>query len=205
MDKNQYITGLPMNFPKDVAENKFLLVLISEEQYINLLYGAIKSLFNNVAPRPSKTAIQKKGKICYVCLRRPYKDVLSDLKESGIDTDAFFFIDVLSSHYETPYWKGNCIFLRTPLALSEVHDAISKAIAERNCRTILIDAISNLLNYRETFDIVRFTHNLLNQEKKTRKIFVAFKKDGFPEEEGRMLTKDIMMFADCLLDLGPNA
>ena len=74
------------DFLKDITENQFVLVLLDEERYIDKLKDIMKS-------------VEKEGsKICYICLSKPYSDVIQDFEHAGINPDDFFFIDVLSSH-----------------------------------------------------------------------------------------------------------
>jgi hypothetical protein len=77
-----------MDLFKDVFENKFVLVLFNEKQYENKLVDLVKELG------------KKHAKICYVCLSKPYTDVMEYLNRIGLDINNFFFIDVLTSHYK---------------------------------------------------------------------------------------------------------
>ena len=76
-----------IDFSKDIEGNKFLLVLLQEDSYSNKLYNIVEK-------------IDSMGmKICYLCLNKPYSDVVSDLK-NVVNTDKMFFIDVLTSYYK---------------------------------------------------------------------------------------------------------
>jgi predicted PP-loop superfamily ATPase len=176
-----------MNIIEEITQNKFLLILLNEQQYMKKLYEIVKMVENS------------KNKICYVCLSKPYKNILTDLNENKINTKFFFFIDVLSSHYAKPEPKNNCIFLDSPTNLKSVKDAITMAIEKENCNVLLFDTISTLLIYQGTFPILRFTHSLMIENAK--KIFIVLKKDAVPEEENKKLIKDLEMFADKTLDL----
>lgn len=146
--------GNRMNIIEEITQNKFLLILIGEDNYINKLCDIVKSVEKS------------KNKICYVCLSKPYKDVLNDLKKNGINTKLFFFIDILSSHYEQPKSRTNCIFLKSPINLKSIKDAITESIEKENCSVLLLDTISTLLIYQGSFSILRFTHSLIVEEKK---------------------------------------
>lgn len=179
-----------MNIIKEITQNKFLLILLSEKQYINKLYEIVKSVDKS------------KNRICYVCLSKPYKDVMVDLKNNDIKTKFFFFIDVLSSHYEKPGPRNNCIFLDSPTSLNSIKDAITKAIEKRNCSVLLFDTISTLLIYQESFSILRFTHSLMAEEKEcVKKVFIVLKNGDALREKNKKLVKDLGMFADKTLDL----
>lgn len=177
---------------QEIIKNQFLLILLGEKEYLQKLEEIIKSV------RKTKT------KICYVCLSKPYADVLEDLKDKGVDTSDFIFVDVLTSHYKKPEPVKNCIFVPEPADLSAIRTAIKKAVEEKECSVILFDTISTLLIYQETSSIVKFTHHLLTEEKQenVKKLFIVLKGGEIPEEENQRLVKDLMMFADKTLDLG---
>jgi len=176
--------------PKGI-KNRFILVVLNEEQYINHLHKIVRSVKKS------------NNKICYVCLSRPYKDIMNDLKKNDIDIKFFFFIDVLSSHYEKLKSQRNCMFLESPRNLDLIKKAIETTIEKEKCNVLLIDTISALLIYQGSFSILKFTNSITteNKEKKVEKIFIALKKDSVPERENKELLSDLKMFADKTLDL----
>jgi predicted PP-loop superfamily ATPase len=178
------------NLIQEIAKNKFLLILLEEKEYSNKLQEIIKSV--------EKT----KTKICYVCLSKPYRDVVEDIRKQGLNADDFFFVDVLSSHYREQEPVDNCIFVSSPTNLVAVTDAIRKAVDEKKCSVILFDTISTLLVYQETSSIVKFTHCILTDEKQeqAKKLFIVLKGGAIPGKENTTLLKDLSMFADKTLD-----
>lgn len=176
---------------QEIVKNKFLLILLGEKEYISRLEEIIKSV--------EKT----KTRICYVCLSKPYLDVMGDLEGKGIDTTDFFFIDVLTSHYKEPKPIDNCIFVKEPADLTAIRVAVKRAVEEKECSVILFDTISTLLIYQETSSIVKFTHHLLAEEKREniKKLFIVLKGDNISVEENKRLAKDLAMFADKTLDM----
>lgn len=180
-----------MDVIREITQKRFVLVLLNEAQYINQLHKITLSVEKS------------KNKICYVCLSRPYKDVLNDLKKNNIDTKIFFFIDVLSSHYEKTSPHKNCIFLDSPNNLKLIKQAVEKAVEKEKCSVLLFDTISALLIYQESFSILQFTHSLTieNRKKKIKKIFIALKEDNIPENENREFINDLRMFADKTVEL----
>src|SRR3989338_5333618 len=110
-----------MEILRDISENKFVMVLLNEEQYNHKLAEIIKGV-----------DINHTG-ICYVCFSKPYKDVIEYLKGIGVNVEKFFFIDVLSSHYTKQKKVDNCIFIEESDRLTALRDAISKAVNEKNC------------------------------------------------------------------------
>ena len=179
-----------MNVIKEITKNRFLLLLMDEEEYDRKLGKIIKSL--------EKT----KTNICYVCFSVPYQHVVERLKEKGTDIKRFFFIDVLSSHYSKPKPQKNCIFISEPKDLDKIRKAILKTVIQKNCSIIIFDTISSLLVYQESYSILKFTHNLIisKEQENTKKIFIVLK-DKTLKEEGEMLIKDLSLFADKLLKI----
>lgn len=175
---------------KEIIENRFLLVLLQEAQYLEKLKEIIKSV--------GKT----KTKICYICLSRPYEDVVNDLKAEGIIIDDFLFIDVLTSHYKEPEDTENCVFLSSPTDLDSLMREVKRAVEEEECSVIVLDTVSTLLIYQESFSIIKFTHNLVANEKtETKKLFIVLKGGEVPSEDNDSLVKDLEMFADKKLDM----
>ncbi len=179
---------------RDVIENRLVLVLMSENEY----FGKLTELI---------TSVEKTGSmICYVCLSKPYKDVMEDLRRRKINTGKFIFIDVLSSHYMAPELTENCIFVSSPSNLDDIRKAVIKAVEERGCSTVIFDTISTLLVYQQTHSIVRFTHDLVSEKKHEdlKKMLIIIKDESTQIKDIEMLTKDLEMFADKKLDLTKN-
>lgn len=180
-----------MNLLEEVSESKFLLIVLTEEQYMKQIYEIVKSLENT------------KNKVCYVCISKPYADVLEDLKKNGISTKAFVFIDVLSSHYETPAPIENCIFLDSP-NLDSIKRAIDEAITRASCSVLLFDTLSAMLIYQESFPVLKFAHSMTigERQENIKKIFIVLKKSDAQQQENTSLINDLKMFADKTLEVG---
>lgn len=177
---------MQMDLIQEIAKSKFLLILLEEKEYAARLQEIIKSV--------EKT----KTKVCYVCLSKPYTDVMEDLRKQDLNVRDFFFIDVLSSHYMEQEPADNCIFVSAPTDLAAVRAAIMKAVDEKKCSVILFDTISTLLVYQETSSILKFTHSILADDKQeyAKKLFIVLKNGTIPGKENKTLLKDLSMFAD---------
>jgi hypothetical protein len=177
---------MQMDLIQEIAKSEFLLILLEEKDYATKLQDIIKSAENT------------KTRICYVCMSKPYADVMEDIRKQGLNMQDFFFIDVLSSHYGEQEPADNCIFVSAPTDLAAIRAAIRKAVEEKKCSVILIDTISTLLVYQETSSIVKFTHCILADEKQehAKKLFIVLKGGAIPGKENKTLLKDLAMFAD---------
>ncbi|HLG25129.1 MAG TPA: hypothetical protein VI564_09425 [Candidatus Nanoarchaeia archaeon] len=174
-----------MDIIKDISENKFLLVLLPESQYEEKLVEIVKGVS------------QKHTKVCYVCLSKPYADVLEYLNKLELKAENFFFIDVLTSHYKKPKNADNCIFLQDPNKLIALQAAINKAIVSQNCNAVIFDTFSSLLVYEQSDDIIKFTHQFTMEQKHqdVNKIFIVIKGNSELKEYYDSFVKDISMFA----------
>ncbi|MEM5812161.1 MAG: hypothetical protein QW286_00425, partial [Candidatus Aenigmatarchaeota archaeon] len=142
-------------------------------------------------------------KICYVCLSNTYDNAERLIVSRGIDAKKFCFIDTLSSYYGKEEPVENCFFVTSPYSLSEIKEAISCAINERGCRILIFDSITSILEYKDIFDVLRFTHELLTENiyKKAKKVYLISAGNSIPEEETSRLISDITMFADMVLEI----
>ncbi len=179
------------DFLKDMTESQFILVLLDEGHYLSKLQELISSV---------ETAGTR---ICYLCLSKPYKDTVEELRSEGIDTGDFFFIDVLSSHYGPPTPAEDCKFISSPSDLDEIRSAIIDSVERRNCSAIVFDTISTLLIYQQTSSIVSFANNLISEKRQenTKKLFIILKDETTAVTDLDVLTKDLELFADKKIDM----
>lgn len=182
---------MTFNLVDEIEKNRFLLILLGEKEYQQKLEEIIKS------------AEETKTHICYVCLSKPYTDVVGELEAMGTNVDDFFFIDVLMSHYKKPEPAKNCVFLLSPTDLGAIKNAINDAIEKNNCSVILFDTISTLLIYQQTDPIVKFTNSIVSEkvQENVKKLFIILKGNDVPMDDVNKLTKDLELFADKKLDL----
>jgi hypothetical protein len=181
---------MPDRFSDVVKEHNFVVFLVRGTEY--------SSNMTEIA-----SAAQKHHKkICYVCLSTTYDNVLLWMREGGLDTGKFYFIDTLSSHYTAKEPCKECVFLSSPSSLDEIKDALSAAVKEKGCETVIFDAISSLLEYKDLFSILKFTHRLMteNSYSTAKKLYVVLKDDVLPEAESKRLVTDLEMFADKIVE-----
>ena len=180
-----------MELLSKTSENRFVILILQGKNYVSSLRKVIK--------------LTKKdgGKICYVCLSKPYHDVIEDLESERIDCGNFIFIDTLSSLQYRLKPVKNCIFVSGPEKLNEIRKAVKKAVQKHNCEAIIFDTISTLLIYQQTHSIVRFTHELLTDEsqKETNKVYIVIKEAGVYKDESTKLINDLNLFADKTIEI----
>ena len=175
-----------MDFFEEISENKFTLLLLSEKQYEQRLAQMMKS-------------IEKAHKsICYICLSKPYKDVMLSLDSGGFDVGKFFFIDVLTHHFKRQEIAQNCIFVEDPRKLMALQLAIAKAVIQKNCSAIIFDTLSSLLMYEQAHDVIQFANAMAIEEKhrSVNKVFIVVRESQPLKEYSDTFIKDVEMFAD---------
>jgi hypothetical protein len=178
------------NIVQETSKSSFLLVLMDEKDYIQKLKEIIKSVENIHA------------KICYVCLSKPYNYIAEELRKENIDTNDFFFIDVLSSHYGHPKPATNCIFLKAPVDLDELNKTVTRAVNNQKCNVVLFDTISTLLIYHQPHSVIKFTHNMKVEEMKSdvKNFFIVLKGNEYLTDSDNFI-KDLEMFTDKKIDV----
>src|SRR4030042_4099410 len=154
-----------MKIPENIIKNRFSLFILFEKGYTDHLKTVIKMAMN------------EKKKICYVCVARPYEDVLSELKEGGVDEKFLFFVDTLSSYYVKPEPKRNCIFVDSPYNLEMIEKSIKAVIEKEKCEILIFDSLSSLLLYSEKFQILKFLNTLNPGKDGANGIYIILKED----------------------------
>jgi hypothetical protein len=174
---------------KEIRGDRFTIVLADEHDYVQNFDEILNPLVKNGT------------KICYICLNKPYKNVFDELLLKGTDTSNFFFLDVLTSHYEKPISTKNCIFIDSPLNLEELEVMVSETVKAKNCDFIVFDTISTLLVYHQPFALIKFAHRMTNETPVgcTNKLFIVLREDVADRSDGDF-EKDLEMFADKKLE-----
>jgi hypothetical protein len=174
-----------------MKENRILLVVLEENRYPEEIVKLLKRI------------VDERKKIAYICLSKPYTDVIDDLKRNNIDSEKFFFIDVLSGNYKGKHNNSeNCVFIDSPNKIDDLGNAIRNAIKEKGCDEIFIDTISSLLIYNEGFYVVKMVHDLKEKYLNSTKhaVLVSLSDDSNVAEAQKSLMKDLSMFADLVIE-----
>jgi len=166
-----------------------ILVNLEEERY----YDKLINLLRNIT--------KDHKKVCYLCLNRPYNDVLIDIQKNSLDVNNFFFIDTLASYYKKQENLNNCIFIDSPRNIEEIKKTIKIVVNKEGCEGLFVDTISSLLLYNEGSFIIRLVHDLksgiITESKNLKRSFlISLKRDDIPKEDYTNLLKDLSMFSD---------
>ena len=161
-----------------------------------------EKVYPNRSAEITESISKQYKRICYVCLSSTYDDVISWMTSAKIDSKKFYFVDTLSSYYGQRPNQENCFFASSPSDLGEIKQAISSAIKEKGCKIVIFDSISSLLEYKDLFSILKFTHVLMTEKgySDAKKLFLVVSEE-MPEEENKRLVTDLKMFADSVVSV----
>ena len=167
--------------------DKHLLIIIPNKEYLKSIILLSKSL-----------SIQYK-KICYVSLNELHEALIKNLKDAGINTNNFFFVDAISRTSQSKIQKvPNAVFISSPNSLVELSLAISDALAKENPDVVLFDSISTLLIYEKGSTSTKFLHSLIGKIKSSRSAAVFTALEGDVNADA---VKDLGMFVDEVLTM----
>src|SRR3972149_6836117 len=101
-----------MDITNELKGSDVVLLILAKEHY----KAEIASL--------ARSAESMSKKVCYVCINEPYGFVSANRKKSEAALEMFFFIDALTMRVQEPPLAGNCIFVSSPNALTEISLAL---------------------------------------------------------------------------------
>ena len=170
-----------------IHRHEIVLVVMDKGSYHSILRDLFKIL--------QSTA----GRTCLVALNRPYASLKSYMQDEEIDSSSFLFIDTLTPAVDLAPDCDDCIPVEDPHALTELSLAMTRALEEKGCESILFDSISTLVVYHPGNVVLMFAHNAINKllAKGKKGILLAVEEDA-----NTALIKDLTMFSDVLLEFG---
>jgi len=133
------------------------------KQFILLLVVTQK---NYAAPNTDllKNFINDKGVVTiYLTVNRPCQNLEEFLKEKGVDTTNFFFLDAISEEVIGPLpSKNNCIYIDSPKDLTSLSIGIVTAFEKTKGkdRFLFLDSLSTLMIYNDPRVVKKFIHFL---------------------------------------------
>jgi len=110
---------------------------------------------------------------CYVTLNKTSGIVKNTLRDGGIFTSSYVFIDGISSALFQTTTNNETTYLHYPLRLEELEKAIWKKIDQEGVDSIIFDSLSTLTMYPDQQEVLRFFHRLIAKLAE-RRIVTAF-------------------------------
>jgi KaiC/GvpD/RAD55 family RecA-like ATPase len=103
--------------------------------------------------------------LIYVTTNKPYQNIVTGCKKSGIKSDRIFFIDCISKHIGVKAGESaNCLFIDSPQSLTTIGIAINEATKNLTGETVLLlDSLSTMLLYNDANTIGRFSNFIINK------------------------------------------
>ncbi|MCK5548335.1 MAG: CBS domain-containing protein, partial [Thermoplasmata archaeon] len=200
MDKEFKEEGVTLDSYRDlkVLVRRHSINLKSETQNNQVLTFLIP---NSLYPMDSISIIKAVSKaipkLLYVTVNKPYFSLVETLKNKGVKTDEFYFIDASSGDTGTPKGK-NFEKVSGQSDMTEIMVAIEKNLKTKRYSGVVFDSISTLLAYQNEEMVIRFAHSLINKlrEMNVKGIFLCTKEDLKTN-----LMKNLNMLADYSVDI----
>lgn len=167
-------------------DGEIIVLLIPDEDYSRRVMDITKDL------------LKISDHLCYITLNLPYRSLVKNFGERGIDVNKFYFIDAITQTAEMTKNVPNCEYVSSPGALTELSLAISNILELQEFDYLVFDSLSTLLVYESPLIVTKFIHSLMAKIRVigTKAIFTCLKQDT-----DSILLKDINMFADKILNI----
>jgi len=151
-----------MDILKEIDDNSSVLLIIEGMNY------------NEEAAKITRDLSKKK--VCFITLNKTYPAMKELLEKKGINTGNITWIDAISKTMKNvPDKEDNCYYISSPGALTEIAITISK-LQKENFDYIILDAINNLVVYRDKKTVAKFLIDFVSkiEDTNTKIIFYAF-------------------------------
>ena len=172
---------------KELNKNPIILVLLP------------KTCFSEEVLNLTKEISKKAKKCCFLSLVNPYSTSLEKFKKNQINSEKFFFIDVLTSSIKKTTDLPNCTFVDSPSNLTKLSIVYSDLIKIVGIDYAILDSLQTFLVYRNKSMVIQFIQNLITKSRvdNVKLLFTATKEEG---KEG--LVEELSTFVDRVIDLG---
>lgn len=151
-----------MDMKKEIMSDLISLLILDEDEYHSRMLELTKFI------------AKKFGSICYVTLKRPSSELIRLMKESGVDSGKFTFVDGVA-----PSRDPGVIEVESPKGIAELMEAVNWAVSKKKFDVLLFDSLTMLELYVDRRKAVESVHSLMTKMRnsKTRTIFTILKKD----------------------------
>ena len=167
-------------------KGKVFLAIINEGEYQEKIAELLKTLTDRYK------------KICYICFVRPYVEIIEEIKNKGLDTNKFFFIDILTKPEDKPLGTKGCVFVGgTSTDSIKLKEAIEMATKVERCDEIVVDM--DLKSIYKTGSY--FVYNFKDQSIEQPVIVILKKGQEYEMINGEILMKDLGMLVDETVEL----
>ncbi len=132
--------------------SEIVLSLIKPEEYFK---GVVAILRRSRSKR-----------VVYITTSKPYKSLVTSLRNNKLDPDAIFFVDCISKTIREKVDEAtpNCVFLESPQSLNEIGIAVSESVKGMDGdRILLLDSLSTLLLYNDAVVVGQFSNFLIGK------------------------------------------
>jgi archaellum biogenesis ATPase FlaH len=143
-----------------------------------------------------RTISKEFRKICVVTVHNPFPVLVRKFQEEGINCSNYRFIDCISAKNMAVKDSEQCIYISSPLALTELAIAMEKIRTTHQMDLLILDNISSLLVYNNESAVLRFLHAMMTKLRRANVTTIC----PILEEEGKReeFMADLSLFADAV-------
>ncbi len=142
-------------------------------------------------------AVSKKFKICMITIHKSFPALIKKFKEQGIDYSNYCFIDCISAENTKVKDSEQCMYVPSPVALTELAIVVTKMKKMHKTDLIILDNISSMLIYNKEPTVLRFLNFMMAKVRKTetKAIYSILK------ESRKEFIADLTLFADAVIEI----
>lgn len=178
---------MPLDLKKEIGNNKVLVLVIPNDTYTECLIEISKQVGSTY------------GKTCYVSLNKLFTALLNSLKNNGVNTDGFFFIDAITKSalpgVENTF---NCNYVSSASALKELAIAINNEVNKEVYDALIFDSLSTLQIYNKEDVVTEFTKYMIARIRMSNCIAILTCLEGDTDSQ---LIRNLAMFSDKIIHI----
>ena len=140
-----------MNLIYDLSQYRSTLLLIPSTEYNDIITLVSKQLSND-------------KKICYVTLNKTHNSLKNLFRNAGdINLENIIFIDAITCSISKIADEGDCYFVSSPQALTELSITINECL-QKKIDYVIFDSLTTVLIYHRGVEepVMRFITNITN-------------------------------------------
>ncbi|MBN2013631.1 MAG: hypothetical protein JW778_00475 [Candidatus Altiarchaeota archaeon] len=178
------------NLKQEIGKNWIILVVIPHETY------------PDCSIEVSKQIERMYQRICYVNTNKPFTTLMKTFKDKGINTEGFFFIDMVTRSAFPGVKDGPiCRYISSESALDELGSAINEELDKGVYKALIFDSLSSLLVHNDEDVLIKFVKFIVTKIRHSDCIAVLKCAEGDIDSK---LMKNLSMLSDKIIRLSTH-
>ncbi|MBN2013630.1 MAG: hypothetical protein JW778_00470 [Candidatus Altiarchaeota archaeon] len=178
---------MPLDLKKEIGNNKILVLVIPNDTYTECVIELSKQVGGIY------------GKTCYVSLNKLFTALLNSLKNNGVNTEGFFFIDAITKSalpgVENTF---NCNYISSASSLQELAIAINNELNKEDYEALIFDSLSTLQIYNREDVITEFIKYMMARVRLSNCVAILTCLEGDTDSQ---LIRNLAMFSDKIIHI----